>query len=1319
MISQGLGSTSASSAGIVNSDIPFINRSLKDLLLSDVSSTGAGVSYTANTLVDPSAHFTQDLEGRSVIVGTQVGVVLHVTDATHLTFVSSWQTPAAGTGYAFRSGLDDAISLLDAAPPDTLQDLVGVLNDKLAKNTPVEFSYDEPNGQPSLILKLKWHRHYESSAPFNLDLGLPDVGGLVGAKGDGSLHAGVDGDVNLGFAVPLVTGSGPDQPSGLKVLDDSKISFDATADASGHLSTTLGPLSLAVGNPKGGDDIDAHAHYRVALAKPGGTGATSDFVSFLNAVTATVNGGNTPAVTCTNQPAVTDALALCAHLPLYISNDGGQNYSKLVTDPSKSDAVEIRMPQTDADADPVHLLDPTKQIDGKPRVELDAAAVSAALTSQLSTFGLNFQNLDGIDGYLNAVETALRTASFGGKLPLVGDDLQQGADFVGKIRKEFHQAIGALPSSGHLSDSAAVKGFFNTTLANDLGIPAGEVTVDLLCQSTLSSPAAPTVVATPSPAAGPNTYVYATVAYALDGSNKLDTASPVPAAGVLGPATLDGTHFNTVTPKAVSGADGYKLLRRTNGGAWQLLADLGTSLAPVKDDGHFSQQSYAVSINSPKSRNCGFTDVDTVTVSLDLGQGKFDANHLPDCGDNNANGCISKDVPLDIGIPGLSLTAKDGGTGPHVDVAWGLHLKFGISSKGFFVDTGAAGSDPELQLGVAFGLPSTGIAAQLAFLNVAVTNCTSADTNNCAAGAPATAAAPFSGYFGVDLHPKAGSPAGDHELTLDELTSASLSDLATVQLTAKVDIDWLIKADITSALPGIQTEFRLGWSWSKADPNASGSTGLTISFQKVQLDTGAFFGELIQPVVDKIKEITGPLQPIIDTLYAPIPVLSDLSHLVGGDDITIVSLAKAFSTLTGGPDLDFVDTIHSLIDFLGNLPTCTGSGPNDTHCLIPIGSFDVAGPKALTTTSTPDNADSLRVPQAPLDASPIKAALDTAGGKGAVFADSSAPGTPNSKKTSASGKSGFSFPVFDHPEQLFNLLLGGDVDIVQFDSGPLTLAFDWRQSFGPVYAPPPVMLTLSGSASVTAHMIAGFDTYGIRKTIELSKSNDTFAQKLDGLKSIFEGLYFKTTDADGKPLPVVTFTGEIAAGAAVSAVIIEVGIEGGVRLTVGFRWNDPNADGKFRLTEFIDQLQRSPICLFQVDGALSIFLRLHVTIGVSIFSVTFSFELANITLLDFDRDTELRPPASRPRNHRGRHTRRLRRTVGRSTRTRLAQRRNRRQDRREGHVTARLRRRRRVDVQGVRGRGARLPAGVPRDRAQSGRGRRHELREADAGHHGR
>ena len=162
------------------------------------------------------------------------------------------------------------------------------------------------------------------------------------------------------------------------------------------------------------------------------------------------------------------------------------------------------------------------------------------------------------------------------------------------------------------------------------------------------------------------------------------------------------------------------------------------------------------------------------------------------------------------------------------------------------------------------------------------------------------------------------------------------------------------------------------------------------------------------------------------------------------------------------------------------------------------------------------------------------------------------------------------------------------------------------------------MMVIGGGASVTLRIAAGFDTYGIRRAIETG----------DGAQ-VLDSLYFKTVDNNGVPIPVVQFTGYLEAGASVSIGILEVGVVGGIKLTVGFYWNDPNGDGKFRLFEFGAAVANNPICLFNVGGELSLYIKVFVVIGFSPFSVSFDFTLVNIKLLDFSFKPNCTPPPPR------------------------------------------------------------------------------------------
>ncbi len=87
-------------------------------------------------------------------------------------------------------------------------------------------------------------------------------------------------------------------------------------------------------------------------------------------------------------------------------------------------------------------------IDGHARL------VAPNLQAIFDDLKLDFTQFQGIDQFLLHIETGLNVASFGGKLPLIGDDLQQGADFVGQMRKAANDALGDFASTGTTKEAA-------------------------------------------------------------------------------------------------------------------------------------------------------------------------------------------------------------------------------------------------------------------------------------------------------------------------------------------------------------------------------------------------------------------------------------------------------------------------------------------------------------------------------------------------------------------------------------------------------------------------------------------------------------------------------------------------------------------------------------------------------------------------------------------------------------------------------------------------------------------------------------------------
>ena len=118
-----------------------------------------------------------------------------------------------------------------------------------------------------------------------------------------------------------------------------------------------------------------------------------------------------------------------------------------------------------------------------------------------------------------------------------------------------------------------------------------------------------------------------------------------------------------------------------------------------------------------------------------------------------------------------------------------------------------------------------------------------------------------------------------------------------------MDINWHLAASASAALPGISTDFRLTWAWGLTTgppPPPTNKDDLKIAFNKVTLNTGKFFGEALNPYLKQIIDATKPLQPVIDTIFTPMPVISDLSKAAGGSEITIATLAETFNTIARG-----------------------------------------------------------------------------------------------------------------------------------------------------------------------------------------------------------------------------------------------------------------------------------------------------------------------------------------------------------------------------------------------------------------------------------
>src|SRR5207302_1896145 len=167
-----------------------------------------------------------------------------------------------------------------------------------------------------------------------------------------------------------------------------------------------------------------------------------------------------------------------------------------------------------------------------------------------------------------------------------------------------------------------------------------------------------------------------------------------------------------------------------------------------------------------------------------------------------------------------------------------------------------------------------------------------------------------------------------------------------------------------------------------------------------------------------------------------------------------------------------------------------------------------------------------------------------------------------------------SFPIFQHPEQIFGLLMGKDATLIAIDLPPLDFKFSYTQFF-PIFGPLGVSITGSLGALIDFGPI-GYDTHGRREFFDSGFRNPEL---------LFDGLFISDTaaaDGSGPDVPEVTLTGGISAAAELNLGIARAGVAGGIFAEIDFNLHDPNKDGKLRLD--VLQLNMGKFANLRLEG---------------------------------------------------------------------------------------------------------------------------------------
>ncbi|SDD29799.1 calcium-binding protein [Nocardioides lianchengensis] len=402
-----------------------------------------------------------------------------------------------------------------------------------------------------------------------------------------------------------------------------------------------------------------------------------------------------------------------------------------------------------------------------------------------------------------------------------------------------------------------------------------------------------------------------------------------------------------------------------------------------------------------------------------------------------------------------------------------------------------------------------------------------------------------------------------------------------------------------------------------------------VTYDEVTLDVGDVIAGLATPFA-VLDPYLAPVRDVVDVMRSPIPVISDLSELAGGDEVSLLSLLETAAKATRKPQLELAHRVIGLTGGVTDMVTAAkalakGKVPleelADVGALLTIEPGDVSLLESCTQTVRPAGGKA-SAPQPCEDE-------EEDDGKGGVAGQSTAEkrtGDRNAKKTvdERTGEvtaqlPGFSLPFLADTDQVLDLLTGeGEASYFRLDLGKLAASVSYSRKFGPIMAGPvPIVPFVGGSISIEGRLAMGFDSLPQTLAAESVAPGDVDAlvakyDKFDGGDVIREGFYLDDLDSDGEDVPEVKLVTTIEAGASVSIGIVSAGLKGGITLTVNLDLNDPNDDGRIRTAEIRQIFNGNASCIFDASATIEAFISIFVEIELLFTSLEYEFDLLRL-----------------------------------------------------------------------------------------------------------
>jgi hypothetical protein len=442
-----------------------------------------------------------------------------------------------------------------------------------------------------------------------------------------------------------------------------------------------------------------------------------------------------------------------------------------------------------------------------------------------------------------------------------------------------------------------------------------------------------------------------------------------------------------------------------------------------------------------------------------------------------------------------------------------------------------------------------------------------------------------------------------------------------VMQNAQANIDLALAVNSASApnFPGLESDLNVLWNLSNTtnpfDALANDPQQPTIGFD-VGVDLVSVGNWLNNTLLSQLAQKLQFLQPTIDTinsvLTTPIPIVGSI--IPNGHTLEDL-LANYTSVGKGVPSqiAAFITPLEAILNGTEAFTQFTGGS-------IPLASVELpvtasADPRLASLNLGPV-VDHLTPPSPSKQAQGILSSLNL-------------PGS-------------FQLPLLANSlGDLQALLLDENVVLVQWQLPSLSISAN--TTIGPFPIFPPLAIALQLGFGIDGGLTIGYDTYGLTTTTPTMVGWDQDPTNLS-VGKLAEGVFI----ADAR----MELTGSIGLSAEADLGVAQVGGTGSFNLSFGIQGINDSGQGSVDLTgppppptlgamsypyhtvPFAGKQENvlqwgdikydgtnGPLCPFQIGGTLSIGLSVFVTVGFSPFSVTFTYDLGNITIASFNVNT--------------------------------------------------------------------------------------------------